>query len=78
MQLPSNSSSTAAEDGQAQQAAVWLQSLGLQHLVARLQQNSLMTLKALRASDVSLLMQAGCTADEAQVSTRAVAAATSA
>ena len=68
MQLPSIGGSVLAEDGQGQQAILWLQSLGLQHLVAQLQQNSLLSLKALRASDVSMLIQAGCTADEAQVS----------
>ncbi len=55
------------EDGQGQQVLVWLQSLGLQHLVAPLHLSSLLTMKALISADVSLLMQAGCTADEAQV-----------
>ena len=55
------------EDAQKQQVAVWLQSLGLQHLVARLQQSSLLTIKDVQSAESSLLMNAGCTADEAQV-----------
>ena len=71
MQLPAGGANTA-EDEQGQQAAMWLQSLELHHLVTPLQQNSLLTLRALRASDVSLLIQAGCNADEAKVSICAV------
>jgi len=67
MQLPSVMGSAIVEDGQGQQASVWLQSLGLQHLVAPLHLSSLLTMKALSTADVSMLMQAGCTADEAQV-----------
>ncbi len=55
------------DDGQGQQATAWLQSLGLQHLVTQLKMRSLLTMRSLLAADVSTLIEAGCTADEAQV-----------
>ncbi len=70
--------SHADESQGQQQAAVWLMTLGLQHCIAPLQQCSLLTMKQLRAADASLLMEAGCTADDAQVIAAAAAAAASA
>ena len=57
MQLPSVMGGAIVEDGQGQQASVWLQSLGLQHLVAPLHLSSLLTMKALSTADVSMVLE---------------------
>jgi hypothetical protein len=78
MQLPSSGGAAIAEDTQGQQATAWLHSLGLQHLVQPLQQRSLLSMRALLATNVSALTDAGCSANEAQVIVTAAAAAASA
>ncbi len=75
MPLPSSTGVALFEDGPGQQATAWLHSLGLQHVVAQLQQRSLLVMRTLLAADVSVLTEAGCTAQDAQVDLVAAAAA---
>lgn len=57
-----------------QQVEEWLTSLGLQHVIAQLQQCSLTTMKKLRDADAPSLKAAGCTDDDVQVFAAAAAA----